>query len=218
MKFDPKAILRHVAGATVSHRSDFSDLEVRENSTPVTQEFIEKWVTPFYMQPPSESQFAQSYGEKRKEIDDSVIDDLLGEFNWRMRSVGALFAAIEDKKRCVEQIGKLLLRSDVCYAGKSYAVALASLDTDDCPEYLDRYLSYYLRKKDLWFDQAEVFAALMYLDEKREEHRHEAHLQQWEKFIKNKQNWNLERTRDWISRDLEAIETLKVEQGSGGNG
>ena len=58
----------------------------------------------------------------------------------------------------------------------------------------------------------------MYLDEKREEHRHEAHLQQWGKFIKNKQNWNLERTREWLSRDLEAIETLKVEPGSGGNG
>ena len=217
MKFNPKTILRHVAGVTVSHRSVFSDLEVKENAAPVTQEFIEKWVTPFYMQQPSEAQFLESCRQKRKEMDDSVIDELLGEFNWRMRSVGALFAAIEGKKRCVEQIGKLLLRSDVCYAGKSYAIALASLNTDSCPDYLDRYLSYYLKKKKLWFDQAEVLSALIYLDEKREEDRHEAHMHQWSKFIKNKQYWNLERTREWLYRDLEAIENLKVEQKAGEN-
>lgn len=211
MKFNPKAILRHIAGATVSHRSEFSGLKIKKNTAPVSKEFIEKWVVPFYRKHPTDAEFTEQYEDKRKEIDDSIVDRLLGEFNWRMKKVGALFVAIESQTRCVEQIGNLMLRSEVCFAGKSYALALASLNTDECPVYLERYLSYYLKKDDLWFDQEEVLAALIHLDEKRGENRHQAHMKEWERFIINKPNWDLEKARKRMSIDLEAIETLKVE-------
>lgn len=50
MKDETKELLAlHVAGATVKHESKFSDLEVLKNSEPLDQNFINKYVVPFYM-------------------------------------------------------------------------------------------------------------------------------------------------------------------------
>jgi hypothetical protein len=218
MKFDLKSLIRHVAGATVTHRSDFSDLEVMKNEVPVTQEFIEKWVSPFYMKQPRDTQFSSSYRDQRNEVSDSVIDQLLGEFNWRMRSVGALFAAIEGKERCIQQIGGLLLRSDVCYAGGSYALALASFGTKEPRAYLDSYLSYYLNQKDLWFDQAEALAALILIDRTNQKIEYESHMVKWDEFVKNKPNWDLDKTLRNVSKNIDAIKELKIEPAGADNG
>src|SRR4051812_1256345 len=39
----------HSAGATVRHSSPFSELEVPVSEQPISREFIETWVRPFYM-------------------------------------------------------------------------------------------------------------------------------------------------------------------------
>jgi hypothetical protein len=46
----------------------------------------------------------------------------------RMRIVGAWFSAIKQYTEFEQAIGNLLLRSDVCYAGRGYCLALASFN------------------------------------------------------------------------------------------
>lgn len=66
-------------------------------------------------------------------------------------------------KHC-DHIGKLLLRSDLCYAGGGYALALARINTPESLAYLKKYLHHYLRRPDLQFDQADVLGAVKYCD------------------------------------------------------
>ena len=52
----------------------------------------------------------------RPEIDKSIVSQLLGDFNWRMRSVGARFATYMNYREFEDIIGVHLLKSEVCYA------------------------------------------------------------------------------------------------------
>ena len=44
-----EVIKLHVAGATVRHTPPFDDLKPFKNDFELTQDFIDKWVIPFYM-------------------------------------------------------------------------------------------------------------------------------------------------------------------------
>lgn len=48
-KSEKEAIALHVAGATVRHRNPFENIEVPRNDDELSDEYIEKWVVPFYM-------------------------------------------------------------------------------------------------------------------------------------------------------------------------
>lgn len=39
----------HIAGATVRHENPFENLKVPRNSAELDEDFVEKWVVPFYM-------------------------------------------------------------------------------------------------------------------------------------------------------------------------
>lgn len=114
------ALALHVAGATVKHNTDFSNLKILENNESLSQDFINKYVISLYMKRIDNVEFREYFLTIKDSVDNEVVAKLLGDFNWRTRSVGADFAAIYNMNEYEDNIGKLLLRSDVCYAGRNY--------------------------------------------------------------------------------------------------
>lgn len=197
----------HVAGATVRHRSPFEDLSVPRNSEPLDEEFIEKWVVPFYMtvfsqlSQETEQQFLAIYSE----IDYEIVMKLLSDFNWRIRIVGAYFAALKNLTELEEIIGNHLLKSEVCYAATGYYLALANFGTEKAQNYLKEYLDYYLTRKDLWFDQGDALAALFWMDENATKEYESL----WSDFVADKPYWKLERYKENFAKSMENLERIK---------
>src|SRR5580704_4085896 len=119
-------IALHSSGANVRHHNPFESLEVPRNGDELSQELIDKYVVPFYMSDlsPSDEPSIHHFAEVAREIDSSIVKMLLRDFNWRTRIVGAYFAAINAYPEFEDIIGKHLLKSEVCYAGKGYCIAL----------------------------------------------------------------------------------------------
>ncbi len=201
MKKRLQNIMRHIAGATASHKSPFSKITTPSNKFPITQNFRDKWVIPFYRKRPSEDGYLDDFANLSTDLNSTVIDTLLCDFNWRTRSVGALFAAAGRYDYSVKTIGNHLLKSEVCFAGKSYCTALSCIATEEAIDFICQYLDYYLDRKDLYYDQAEAMASLQYLDPNQSE----SFEPKWNEFIADKPNWDLNGTFNWIKKDIEAI-------------
>ena len=194
----------HVAGATVRDKNPFENMEVVVNEEELTLEFATKWVAPFYMGffAPREEKFELVVNATR-EITSDIITKLLGEFNWRTRITGAYFAAVNVCREFEDTIGTLLLKSEVCYAGGGYCLALASFGTEKSVNYLKQYLNYYLGRIDLYFDQAEALCALWYLDkDAAAEYENE-----WGKYVADKPGWDLEEYKRKFRMSMEYLET-----------
>lgn len=198
----------HSAGATVRHRNPFEGIVVPRNEFELSQEFIDKWVKPFYMTHLFEVDdiTAKKFSTASKEIDLLIIGQLLGDFNWRTRITAAYFAAINNYQELEDIIGNHLLKSEVCDAGRGYCLALATFATSKSKEYLIRYLEYYLDKKDLWFDQAYAFVALEYFDKASSDR----FLGKWEEFVSNKPNWDLKNTRELFLSSMSNLERIRL--------
>ncbi|MDA3616356.1 DUF6000 family protein [Polluticaenibacter yanchengensis] len=200
----------HTAGATIRHES-FDDLPSYENAEELSQEFIDTWVVPFYMDINNPSAYwKEQFIQISNNITKDIVLKLLGDFNWRTRQTGAFFAAIKGFKDLTEIIGIHLLKSEVCYAGVAYTRTLASFNTENAVEYLDRYLSHYLLQPDLWFDQHEALEALTYLDKINNTKIALKHNDNWTKFLENKPHWNKNITTDIIEVQLSFIEEIKL--------
>jgi hypothetical protein len=180
----------HVAGATVRHPNPFSALEVPTCSEPLPAKIIDQWVRPIYfgLQQEGVETFLAS---RLADVDDQLIDLLLASFNWRPRTAGAYLAVLGGRDHFTDRIGRLLLRSDVCYAGSAYCLALAAFNSPKGCDYLEQYLSYYLGRSDLWFDQGDAIAAVAYLDKLNGSSKLGQFLPQWEEFVRGKPSWNL---------------------------
>lgn len=204
-KSETEAIALHVAGATVRHRNPFENIEVPRNDDELSDEYIEKWVVPFYMThlANADETTIKAFSDAAKEINIDIVKALLGDFNWRTRISGAFFTAINNYQELEDIIGKHLLKSEVCYAGSGYCLALATFATDKAKDYLIAYLDYYLDRKDLWFDQSTAYCALEYLD-KNAAARLTTKLNS---FITDKPNWDLERYR---SSFIDCMTTLDI--------
>jgi hypothetical protein len=102
----------HSAGATVRHSSPFNDLPVHKNETPLSDDFIKKWVVPFYMKIGSygDKKWIEAVKEIKNEITPGICLSLLGDFNWRTRLVGAYFAAVKGYEDLIDIIGIHLLK------------------------------------------------------------------------------------------------------------
>ena len=124
--------------------------------------------------------------------------------------MGADFCSIGGLTQYEENIGNLLLRSDVCYSGHKYCLALASFGSEKAISYLERYLAYYLKQPDLWFDQDSALAALFYLEDKKGINLTDAHMSNWEQFVKNKENWNIRDSVSGFSEEMNAIASIKL--------
>ena len=174
----------HSAGATVQHKSPFEDLISYVNETEISQTFREEWVIPFYFELNNQSdEWIEKMIELKPQINENIILQNLGDFDWRTRSTGSYFAGIKKANHFEKIIGTHLLKSEVCYAGYEYAITLASFNTEHSVYCFNLYLEYYLTKPELYFDQDSVIIALKYLDEINKTHHTEKHLKHWENFI-----------------------------------
>ncbi|MBX0289810.1 hypothetical protein K3G63_05135 [Hymenobacter sp. HSC-4F20] len=195
----------HVAGATVRHRNPFEKLEAYRNEEEITEEFIEKWVIPFYMTSINrlDSQTLENFILASMEITSDITMQLLGDFDWRPRITGAYFAAIKCYDEVKDIIGVHLLKSEVCYAGSGYALALAMYNDERSKDYLKMYLDYYLTRKDLWFDQADVLAALHIISPNEAAN----YIDMWEAYIadKHKPNTRLDDAIKVMKQSMDAV-------------
>ena len=202
----------HVAGATVRHTSPFESLAVFKNNFDLDQEFINKFVNPFYMNIPVTDQDKKQIdelGKIKNEFTKDVVQKLLGDFNWRTRQTGAYFAAINEFKEFEDTIGTLLLTSEVTYAGTMYALVLANFNTNRGRDFLTTYLDYYLTKLDLFFDQKQVLTAVNYLDEINGTSHSKDYTDKWDNFLTNKPLWKRDVNTDRLRREISGIEAVQ---------
>lgn len=148
------------AGATIRHESPFSALPVPP--PPSRDVTILDWQRGALHFEPCTIAALQSGDIMSVDVDS--VRDLLCVFNWRHRKLGGYLAAIRGFQSLESLIGTLLLRSDVCYAGQAYCLALARFNSSASVGYLTDYLSHYLTRPDLYFQQQDAFAALVLLD------------------------------------------------------
>jgi hypothetical protein len=205
-------ILRHVAGATVVHKNPFDNLEIPFRVDNLSQDFISKWITPFYMERLLDSDtYEKKFIQITNDLSPEIVKQLLGYFDWRSRITGAYFAAIMDYKEFEDFIGIHLVKSEVCYAGEGYLTALTLFNTDNSINYLTKYLDYYLSKTDLWFDQGSAMAALIWLDDKNNTTliKDNNFMGKWTDFVTNKPNWKLDNYVDSFDRKMTKIIGIK---------
>lgn len=205
-----EAIKLHVAGATVRHMPPFDELKPFKNDFELSQDFIDKWVIPFYMNiGHTDNDWINKLTSIKKEITTDIIQKNLGDFNWRTRQTGAFFSAITNQTQFIDIIGTHLLKSEVCYAGGIYCKVFASFNLPKCVDYLNQYLDYYLTKPDLWFDQRDAMEAILYLDTLNSTNHFDRHFNNWTEFIKNKPYWDKEIKTDNLEKQLNVIQTVR---------
>jgi hypothetical protein len=208
-KPDMSATEAHSAGAIVIHASPFESLPVRVEYGSPHRTVFDRWIRPFYhpcLTHPLETELPLR--ESFALIDEDLARQLLAYFDWRPRVVGAFFAGLKRFVDVTDEIGRLLLRSDVCYAGRAYCVTLARFNTPSAVQYLREYLDYYLRRPDLWFDQQAALSALQFLDEKNHTAYAAPLLPIWQDFVADKPNWDLARSTVGFSTHMDSIAQL----------
>ena len=185
----------HVAGATVIHESPFSGLDVPVSTSSLATDLRQEWVLPIYGKWWNDPRVTANYLRTRyAQISPDLVRLLLAEFDWRPRVAGAFLAALCPLPELEDHIGRLLLRSDVCYAGAEYCLALTRFNTPSASAYLCEYLGYYLQRVDLCFDQGEALAALMHLDAVNGRNDADVFMPLWQSVIADKPRWSLQQS------------------------
>lgn len=197
----------HTAGALIRHTSPFSDLAVNICDTPLSVGIRDKWVKPLYFGLRDKATL-RFVSENISEIDQPLISTLLGQFDWRSRTVGAHLAAITRRDEFQEEIGKLLLRSDVCYAAYGYCVAIATFNNKVGIEYLLEYLRYYLTRPDLVFDQTDVMTTLVLLDKENGTEFAATCAEQWASYHQAHEEFDLSKSVERFRSYLDLVRSF----------
>ncbi len=205
-------IKRYVRDGIEPNRGRFSALHVPVRAKGLPREVIERWVEPLYVNFFSASSDA-AVGELWNEMTAEVVALLLSDFNWRPRCVGGYLVALRDMHGFTDVLGKLLLRSDVRFAGESYCLALAQLNTPIARGFLDEYLSYYLTRPDLHFDQGSAMGAVAYLDEVNGTEELGKFVASWDEFVGERTNWRLEHVCESFARRMQRVKFLRDKWG-----
>ena len=206
-----KQIELHSAGAIIRHASPFSELEHYSNENKLEPEFIKKWCVPFYMFGINNvKEFTQNFEPIKTELNLEIVKKLLGDFNWRTRIVGAYFASIMKFKDVENIIGIHLLKSQVCYAGNGYCLALASFNTKSGNEYLKKYLDYYLTRKDLHYDQRGAMLALKWTDQINGTNEMENYSNLFQDWISDKYAQDLDTSFQGFKQQMNNLQRIKT--------
>lgn len=207
-----EGILRHIRGATVSHQSPFSSIEIPSVIDLLSREDCEKWVVPFYRVSfrGTDKAFLKSLREIYGEITLALVEKLLTDNDWRPRITAALFAALKRFSSLEDHIGRLLLRSDLCFAGSLYCVALAEFNSSAGLNFLKRYLDYYLTRPDLEFDQGAAMGAIAWLDLRNGTRHLETIYPKWDEYLAP-QIWkpDVKQVIELFSQEMEAVREIR---------
>jgi len=149
-------------------------------------------------------------GEHLSLVNAELALALLSVFDWRPRIIGAHVAALRGLSSLEQHVGNLLLRSDVCYAGSAYSLALAHFNTRRALQFLTDYLDYYLTRKDLWFEQRDVLAAVTCLDERNGTTIAKQYESRWREYVSDKPNVQLSVGIDRVRRNLEVLTRMST--------
>jgi hypothetical protein len=210
---DEESLVRHIRGATVVHKSPFSSIEVPSVVDSLSQEQCDRWVVPFYrvsFRSP-EKELLDSLKNLYPEISLEMTRLLLTDYNWRPRLTGAFFAALKRFTTFEDQIGRLLLRSDLCYAGKFYCVALAEFNSPHGLEFLMTYLKHYLTRPELVYNQNDAIGAVAFLDVKNGTRHLGAIRPLWNQYV-NSLQWkpDLDKNIAWFSEEMAALHQCRA--------
>ena len=204
-------VATHVAGATVGHDSPFTELETPRSEQPMHPALLSLWSEPFYLidltrPDPGVIKQLRTLWPK---IERDIVLCLLAEYDWRPRLVAAYLIALKRLPEFDDVIGRMLLRSDVCFAGRGYCLALATSGSDAARAYLRLYLDYYLTRRDLRFDQDHAIAALAYLDQRNGSDHVADYRERWDAFVADKSSWTLEWSLTKFKQDLEGLDAIR---------
>lgn len=206
MNDQDKLIRLHIAGATIRHTHPFDELPDHKNSKELSASFLQDWVTPYYLEInlKNDQSWIVALEKIKGKITREITKELLGDFNWRTRLVGAYFAAIKGYTEFIDIIGIHLLKSEVCCVGHIYALTLTYFNTEKSIGYLHQYLDHYLTTPSLYFDQQTVMEALLYLDQQQQTNHFAKHVPAWEKLSLERARIN-KKSVSGITRMLEIV-------------
>jgi hypothetical protein len=134
----------------------------------------ELFVVPFYLdllhgnfafpRKADEGSIRQAVAAAARTISDEQIKLLLDEPGWRDRLCAAWFVGLSRRDRFVPSIGKLLLASELVYAGQGYCAALGLIGNEECARLLRSYLDLYLPLDGRIYNQDWAIGALTYIE------------------------------------------------------
>jgi hypothetical protein len=108
--------------------------------------------------------FAGSLTDDAQEITDDDLRVLL-DSEWRARLTAAWLIGMDRRIQFREQLGELLLESQLVFAGQGYCFALARFGEERDAEILTAYLDRWLPEESCYYNQDDAMGALLYLDE-----------------------------------------------------
>ncbi|MDI9880314.1 DUF6000 family protein [Flectobacillus longus] len=140
-----------------------------------------------------------------KETTEAMAYQLLCNYDWRTRLSGANICAIRCFNGLDVLIGNLLLSNKLVYVGKSYCLALASLDTPNAKNVLSQYLEFHLTPKDCYNDSIDAMCALAYL----EPTKIQSLLSQWINFSEDKKLRKLVKAQKHFESCMQHIKDIQ---------
>lgn len=114
------------------------------------------------------SRFLRGLGRDARQVTDAdlelLLDPLDGIPGWRERITAAWLIGLSRRTRFREVLGRLLLDSDLVYAGQGYCFALARFGQPQDADILTAYLDRYLPQRNCHYDQDWALGGLLHLD------------------------------------------------------
>jgi hypothetical protein len=107
--------------------------------------------------------FLRELGSSARQVSDRELAILL-EGGWRERLTASWLIGLDRREQFRDQIGQLLLASEMGYAGQGYCLALARFATPDDAGLLASYLDAYLPQVDNRYDQDWALGAILHID------------------------------------------------------
>jgi hypothetical protein len=112
-----------------------------------------------------QDRFLRRLRRDAERITDAELEILLTS-EWRARLTASWLIAASRRATYVDRLGRLLISSELTFAGQGYCVALARIGTESAQDHLVRYLDHWLPQTECRYDQAWAMSALVIVDRK----------------------------------------------------
>ena len=157
--------------------SNYAQLRLPNDDDPELQALVDRYVVAEdrymrllhgnFLRMPAEgrSAFLARLRSDAETITDQDLATLLSS-EWRSRITASWLIADSRRTRFVQQLGDLLLASDLVFAGQGYCVALGRIGGEVAALHLGAHLDQWLPQVECRFDQSWAMAALIELDER----------------------------------------------------